>query len=69
MPQNDLIDVCAEVIAETDKAFFMTDSGDKDDGVWIPKSIIENLKPKNPDRGDTVEFELPEWLAKDKELI
>jgi hypothetical protein len=55
--KSDLIDIAAELIGETDKAFHVDDG---DHRVWLPKSQVER---------DGQTFTLPEWLAKEKGLI
>lgn len=66
---QEAVEICAEFVAETDKAIFITDTDDPEDGEWIPKSQIDVMEPEYPTRGDMIEFEIPEWLAKAKNLI
>ena len=54
----DLVDITAEIRAETDKAWRLFD-GDRTE--WVPKSQVE--------RNDDGTFTMPEWLAKDKGFI
>lgn len=64
--KSDLIDVACTQHAETDKAVLISDSGEKDDAVWLPKSQIEI----EHNRGESfITVTLPEWLAMDKGLI
>jgi N-acetylglucosamine-6-phosphate deacetylase len=57
--KSDLIDIACEIKVETDKAILIND-GTKE--VWLPKSQVEiNREDK--------EVTMPEWLAKEKELI
>ena len=56
MPE--LIDIAAEIKAETERAYRLYD-GSKTE--WVPKSQVE----KN---GDGT-FTMPQWLAKDKGFI
>lgn len=58
MPKPELIDITAQVRAETPKAFLLFD-GTKTE--WVPKSQVE----QNPDNT----FTMPEWLARDKGFI
>ena len=58
--KSDLIDVAVQVHRETAKAWLVSDTGDKKDAKWIPKSQAE--------LADGV-LTCPEWLAKDKGLI
>jgi hypothetical protein len=57
--KSDLIDVAGEVRGETDKAYRFA-NGERT--VWLPKSQCEW------DETDKT-MAMPEWLAKDKELI
>jgi len=50
---------------KTDKAILVSETGYKEDAVWIPKSQCEDIN----EIGGTVEIVIPEWLAQDKELI
>ncbi len=68
MPKKELIDVAAELRAETPKAYLIYDGREENfEGevreirVWIPKSMVEY------DGKQT--FTMPEWLAKDKGFI
>lgn len=58
MPKPELVDIAAEVRAETEKAWRLFD-GIKAE--WVPKSQVE----ENPDGT----FTMPIWLAKDKGFI
>lgn len=60
--KSDLIDLAVEVRHETVRAYLVHD-GKRD--VWLPKSQCEVHYEHN--KGAIVT--LPEWLAKDKELI
>lgn len=62
----DIVEVSVEVHHETEKAWFVSDDGERDNAVWIPKSQIEGQKKLGP---ALYEFSLPEWLALDKGLI
>ena len=53
--------------AETDKAW-QVDAGLKKDK-WIPKSQILDYSENEFKSGDSIEIEIPEWLAFEKELI
>jgi hypothetical protein len=57
--KSDLVDIAGEIQGETDKAcrFF-----DGTRAVWLPKSQVEW-------DSDDRTMAMPEWLAKDKELI
>jgi hypothetical protein len=58
MSKSDLVDLELQKTAETDSAFRVHDGKIF---VWLPKSQCE-------DNNDGT-FTLPEWLAKEKELI
>lgn len=64
MSKSDLIDVAVALHHETDKAWLVSDDGDKNKAVWIPKSQAEIA-----DQGEAFILTLPEWLATDKRLI
>lgn len=56
--RSDLIDISAELRHETDSAYLIFD-GDQE--AWVPKSLVE--------WDGEMTFTMPEWLAKEKELI
>lgn len=56
--RSDLVDIAAELRHETDHAFLIFDGART---VWLPKSQVE--------QNDDGTFAMPEWLAKEKELI
>lgn len=64
MSKSDLIDVSVKLHHETEKAWLVSDDGDKDNAVWVPKSQAE-IEPKN----GVFILTLPEWLATDKGLL
>lgn len=64
MPKSELVDILCHVHVETDKAVLVSDDGDKENAVWLPRSQIEFEK-----RGSHVNITMPEWLALDKGLI
>jgi hypothetical protein len=53
-----VIDISAELIAETKLAFLLFDGAKE---AWVPKSQVEN-------NGNGT-YTMPEWLAKDKGFI
>ena len=57
--RSDIVDIAGELRRETDAAFLIFDGVRE---VWVPKSLVEH------DPHDKT-FAMPEWLAKDKELI
>jgi len=64
--KSDLIDVAVIRHAETEKAILVSETEDKKDAVWLPKSQIE---VENDGHKNFVTVTLPEWLAKEKGLI
>ena len=60
---SDLIEVSVRRLAETDRAILVTQ--DDKEKIWLPKSQIE-FEPNND---GTITVTLPEWLAREKELI
>lgn len=60
-----LHDIQGYIHMETEKAVLFSEDDDKDEAVWLPKSQIEIEKLQ----GSIVEVTMPEWLAKEKELI
>jgi hypothetical protein len=58
MPKKELIDIAAEVRAESPKAWLLDDGKTRD---WVPKSQVE--------KNDNGTFTMPEWLARDKGFI
>lgn len=58
MSRNDMIDIYAELLGETEKALKLFDGQFTE---WVPKSQVE----QNSDGT----FSMPEWLAFDKGFI
>jgi hypothetical protein len=57
------VEFYAEIKFETQAALLLSDG---DNEFWIPKSqIVEKEKVK----GHDYRFEIPEWLAREKEII
>lgn len=52
-----------EILHETDDAILV----EKDPDIWLPKSKIEY--DETASTGDTIDVEVPEWLAEDRGLI
>jgi hypothetical protein len=50
---------------DSDLAILVSETGDKENAVWLPRSQIEYVTDRN---GHTT-VTLPEWLAQDKGLI
>lgn len=64
--KSDLVDIAACRHAETEKAILISETGDKKDAVWVPKSQVEI---DNDGHENFITVTMPEWLAKDKGLI
>ena len=56
---------------ETDSAWYVSETGDKDDTFWLPKSQVStdetNMLRSSPSQ-KAYEFVIPEWLATEKGL-
>lgn len=63
---NDLVDVAMCRHIETDHAILASETGEKADAVWLPKSQIEI---ENDGHRNFITVSMPEWLAKEKGLI
>ncbi len=50
------------IVHETDKAYLFDLYGKGGEGIWIPKSQIKELDE------NLRTFEIPQWLAEEKEL-
>jgi hypothetical protein len=61
-----LIDLALCQHHETAAAFLVSETGERDDAVWLPKSQVERAEQL---KGQNFTFVMPEWLAKDKGLI
>lgn len=60
---DDWIEVTAELVHETPKAFLICEG---DENIWIPKSqIMDGWKISS----GLITFDIPEWLARAKEMI
>ena len=53
--------------AATDRAIYVSDDGEEDNAVWLPRSQID--VDENAEIGETTSIEVPEWLAKREGLI
>lgn len=62
--KSDLIDLAVQLHHETGKAWLVSDDGDREKAVWIPKSQAEIEAD-----GKIHLLTCPEWLAQDKGLI
>lgn len=64
MGKATLVDITVMRHAETAKAVLVSNDGDEDGAVWIPKSQISIAEMD----GKAIEISIPEWLAMDKGL-
>lgn len=61
---NETVEITAEVKRETDDAFLLSDGDTKE---WFPKSELDHSP--DPQVGDVIAFEMPEWLAIEKGFV
>lgn len=54
---------------ETNKAYMVSETGSKKDGIWLPKSQVEVEQLDPTGNPDLILVTIPEWLAKEKGLI
>lgn len=65
MSDSKIADLTVKLHQETDRAILVSDDGDLEKAVWLPKSQVEFEKQ----RGDVITVACPEWLAKERGLI
>lgn len=65
--KRELVDVAGVKFIETASAILFSDTADKEDAKWLPKSQIEFSHDGGDDRFVTVV--MPEWLAMEKGFI
>lgn len=66
--KSDLVDLTLTFLTQSERAILVTPDGKIE--AWLPKSMIE-VEP-NPDslkRGDTIFVTVPQWKAKEAELV
>ncbi len=63
--KSDILDIKMQKHAETERAILVSDDGNKDHAVWLPKSQIEIEEEKD----GFILVSLPEWLALEKNLV
>lgn len=70
MSRNDMIDIGVIIIRDedTDHAILVSETGDEDDAVWLPRSQIEYAR-NTVCMGGEITITMPGWLAKEKGLI
>lgn len=65
--KSDVIEITGRILHRTEKAVLFSDTGLACDAVWLPLSKIEVY---DNDRDATLsDILLPEWVAKEKDLI
>lgn len=64
MSRNDMVEISGTVLHTTDMAILI-DAGTGE--AWLPRSQIEF--DAEPEKGDFIIVQVPEWLAQDKGLI
>lgn len=62
----DVVEIELKIHWETEKAYLLSDDGDKDTAEWVPKSKIE--KVEEGEKGYAL-VTLPAWLASEKGWI
>ena len=64
--KSDLVDLKVMIHSETPKAYFVSDTGDRNDAKWIPKSQCEIFE--DPSTYE-ITLTIPVWLAEEKGFI
>ncbi len=64
---SELIWITVIIKQETDMAILVDHGVDKNE--WIPKSQISDQSENPYQVGDTLDIEIPEWLALKKDMI
>lgn len=62
--KSNIVDIDLHLHHETDRAVLVSETGDKNDAVWLPLSQIEIESESG-----FIVVSLPEWLAQEKGLI
>jgi len=62
-----LVDLELMVHHATEKAVLVSDNGNRDEAVWLPRSVIE--LEREPVAGQAQIVTMPERLAIDRELV
>jgi hypothetical protein len=61
-----LVDIILHLHHETTAAFLVSDTGEDEDAVWLPKSQVEQAEET---ASQCYVFVVPEWLAMKKGLL
>ncbi|MDY7032658.1 MAG: hypothetical protein SVY10_12225 [Thermodesulfobacteriota bacterium] len=64
-----MVEFVGEILVETERAVLFTESGDKDDAVWLPKSQIKIVNLDTSTDPVQAEIEVVEWLATKNEMV
>jgi len=67
--KSNIVDVTVFLHHETSQAILVSDSGNKETAVWLPKSMVEYEPATAIGKSDVYVVSLPEWKAKDAGLI
>ena len=68
MSENNCVELSVYLHMVTDDAYLVSDTGDNDDAVWVPRSQCESDFDRDSIDSD-IELEVQEWIAKDRGLI
>ncbi len=68
MAKSDLVDIDVHLHHKTEKAFLISDDGDRKNAVWVPKEHCE-LEPKRGAGPNIHVATMPTWQALEKGLI
>ena len=60
MTDTEVVTVTVQIMGETPLAYRVSETGDDEDAVWLPKSLVELGTKVGP---ATYEMDMPEWLA------
>jgi hypothetical protein len=63
--KDQVVELDLEILSETDKALRVSDG---DEFCWVAKSLIKNYE-EVWEVGNTLEMQIPEWLAEQLNLI
>lgn len=64
-----VVDLSVFIHYQTDKAYLVSDDGDRENAVWLPKSVVEIEPGMENSVGIPVGITLPEDLAIEKGLV
>jgi hypothetical protein len=64
--KSDILEIVLHKHHETPKAFLVSETGDDDKAVWLPKSQVEE---GDAGKGGTFTYLVPEWLTNKNGLI